>query len=168
MPLHRQSRALAAFMTSTHAHICRPVHDFLLRHVYVDLQRGSHSGLRRGLSPSLAMYATFAASIIAHEAVIWAVLTPTYPPPVLALLSCVQFPLLNLMRLPAFRGTALGNLFFWSSLQTGSTMIVVLYARYYCSTAPAMCTLPGASVQATSAAGAAACDVAMAPQPVAA
>lgn len=117
------------------------------------------------------MYATFAASIIAHEAVIWAVLTPTYPPPVLALLSCVQFPLLTLMRLPAFRGTALGNLFFWSSLQTGSTMIVVLYARYYCSTAPNMCALPGASVHAATAtaaeAGAAAspaCNMAAAPQ----
>lgn len=113
------------------------------------------------------MYATFAASIIVHEAVIWAVLTPTYPPPVLALLSCVQFPLLTLMRLPAFRGTALGNLFFWSSLQTGSTMIVVLYARYYCSTVPNMCALPGALVHAATAAGAAAspaCNMAAAPQ----
>jgi len=35
---------------------------------------------------------------ILHEVILWAVFTPSNPPPYLTLLSLVQFPLMSLMR----------------------------------------------------------------------
>lgn len=56
----------------------RPVHEFFLRHAYLD-------GMRRwGLRPAKALAATFLISIIMHEAIIYAALEG--PPPWLALM----------------------------------------------------------------------------------
>lgn len=56
----------------------RPVHEFFLRHAYLD-------GMRRwGLRPAKALAATFLISIVMHEAIIFAALEQ--PPPWLALM----------------------------------------------------------------------------------
>lgn len=73
------------------------MHEFLLRHTYIDPMR------MKGMSSTKALALTFGISIIAHEIVIFAALTPTHPPPILALLSLFQFPLMPLMRQPFFK-----------------------------------------------------------------
>ncbi len=64
----------------------KPVHEWLLRHVYLDAMR------RRGLSPTAALYLTFTVSILAHEVIIWGTLGLVTP--YLAILSATQVRLI--------------------------------------------------------------------------
>jgi sterol O-acyltransferase len=100
-----------------------PVHEFLLRHVYLDAMR------RRGLGPDAALYLTYLVSIAVHEIILWGAMGLVTP--YLAVLSTAQFPLMSLLRLPAFRGKRLGNMLFWAGLMVGVTGLIVLYAREY-------------------------------------
>ena len=45
-------------------HWNKPVHNFLLRHCYVD-------AMRQGFSPNAALYFTFLVSIVVHELLLW-------------------------------------------------------------------------------------------------
>jgi len=103
----------------------RPVHDWLHRHLYVDLQ------YLFSLRQPTSMAITFVVSIALHELLLWAALTPVNPVPVLALLSCAQFPLIRLMA--SVKGTVLGNILFWASLEVGIAMVFALYGRQYCA-----------------------------------
>lgn len=100
-----------------------PVHEFLLRHIFLDTM------LRRGASPTTALYLTYIISILVHEFVIWGALGIVTP--YLGILSTVQFPLMTLLRLPIFRGRRLGNMFFWAGLMIGLTLILVMYAKEF-------------------------------------
>jgi hypothetical protein len=125
-----------------------PVHEFLLRHVYLDFQRGAGRSRRRGggggggggegggggRSPAVALYLTYGVSIVAHEIIISGALGFGITP-YLSILSLAQFPLLTILRLPAFKGKRLGNLFFWTGLMFGVTLVLVLYAREYSAAA---------------------------------
>jgi sterol O-acyltransferase len=108
----------------------KPVHEFLLRHIYLD-------ALRRQWRPAAALYLTYAVSIVAHEVVLWGGLSPVTPTPYLALLSLAQFPLMTLLRLPIFRGKRLGNAVFWVGLTFGVTLTLALYAMEVTPQAPA-------------------------------
>ena len=100
----------------------RPVHLWLLRHVYLDAMR------RYGASRSLAQTVTFAVSIVVHEAVLWgAFRRVTFP--YLGLFSLTQLPLADLMRIEVIQGRRLGNLLFWGGLTFGISLITVLYAK---------------------------------------
>ena len=100
-----------------------PVHEFLLRHIFLDTM------LRRGASPTIALYLTYIISILIHEFIIWGALGIVTP--YLGILSTVQFPLMTLLRLPIFRGRRLGNMFFWAGLMIGITLVLILYSKDY-------------------------------------
>jgi sterol O-acyltransferase len=128
-----------------------PVHEFLLRYLYLGLQglltsdvlaegRGPWASIlaaaggdgRRPslrLPPQAALLATYTVSIILHEVIVWGLLGRVTP--WLAIFSLFQFPLLSLMRMPYLRGKRLGNILFWAGLILGSSTILVLYAREY-------------------------------------
>jgi len=101
-----------------------PVHEFLLRHIFLGLQEDY------GFSGSVARVVTFLVSFIMHEAItfgMFGLMTPW-----LAIFSVLQFPLMGLMRSSHFKGKRAGNLFFWTGLLLGLPIISVLYAREYC------------------------------------
>ena len=98
----------------------RPVHVFLLRHVYLELSRL----VPRGAALQLTLYA----SILAHELVLWgAFRRVTFP--YLGAFSLTQLPLASLMATSVIAGRRLGNILFWAGLTCGITLNVVLYAR---------------------------------------
>ena len=99
----------------------RPIHAWLLRHVYQD-------AMRAGVSRRAALVATFATSIVLHEAILWgAFRRPVFP--YLALLSLAQLPLADLMRSPALKRRVIGNFFVWSGLIGGVALVTTLYAK---------------------------------------
>merc|ERR1719242_390229 len=104
----------------------RPVHEFLLRHVYFE----SMSTYK--LSRGLALAGTFVFSIVLHEVVLCACLHKFTP--WLAGLSMLQIPLIPVMKSPAFKNKPLGNIVFWAGIMLGMPMNCVLYAREYCQT----------------------------------
>eukprot|EP01084_Bolivina_argentea_P238036 399916_1 len=103
----------------------RPVHEFLLRHVYYE----SMSTYK--LSKGIALAGTFVFSITLHEVVLTVCLHKFSP--WLAFLSLMQLPLMPIMKSPAFKNKPLGNIVFWAGIILGMPMTMVLYARDYCS-----------------------------------
>ena len=117
----------SSHITTSRVHttpIAVPVHDFLLRHVYLDSQRAFR------LPPGAAIALTFGVSIAAHEVALWAALRlPHRFVPWLAVMSLAQFPLAALMKSRTVNGKRLGNLLFWGGLTFGFATLWVLYAR---------------------------------------
>lgn len=103
----------------------RPVHEFLLRHVYIASQDVLH------FSNTAARNLTFSFSIVLHELVLWGVFG--FISPWLAIFSCFQFPLISLMSTSLFKGKRLGNFVFWLGLLLGVPLIAVLYTFEYCA-----------------------------------
>ena len=104
----------------------KPVHEFLLRHVYIELSA------RRGTSRGLAVAMIFAWSMLLHEVIFvvcFRMLRPWF-----TMFGLSQLPLNNLMRTPLFKGTRLGSVIFWYGLISGIPLLSALYAREYCST----------------------------------
>ncbi|GAA5838863.1 hypothetical protein JCM11251_003722 [Rhodosporidiobolus azoricus] len=101
----------------------RPVHTFLLRHVYAS----SISAYR--LSKFSAAFITFLLSACVHELVM-AVVTKKIRLYLFAM-QMAQLPLIMLGRAPIFRkNPALGNLFFWLGLLSGFPLLAVCYIRF--------------------------------------
>ena len=103
----------------------RPVHEFLLRHVYYE----SMSTYK--LSKGIALAGTFIFSIALHEVVLCACLHKFSP--WLAFMSLLQLPLMPVMKAPVFKNKPLGNIVFWVGIIIGMPMTCVLYAREYCA-----------------------------------
>jgi len=103
----------------------RPVHEFLLRHVYYE----SMSTYK--LSRNVALAGTFIFSIALHEVVLCACLHKFSP--WLAFMSLLQLPLMPVMKTPIFKNKPLGNIIFWAGIILGMPMTMVFYAREYCS-----------------------------------
>ncbi|GAA5899424.1 hypothetical protein JCM6882_009113 [Rhodosporidiobolus microsporus] len=101
----------------------RPVHTFLLRHVYAT----SISAYR--LSKFSAAFVTFLLSALVHELVM-AVVTKKIRLYLFAM-QMAQLPLIMLGRAKIFRQhPALGNLFFWTGLLAGFPLLAVCYIRF--------------------------------------
>ncbi|GAA6027218.1 hypothetical protein JCM8097_002495 [Rhodosporidiobolus ruineniae] len=101
----------------------RPVHTFLLRHVYAT----TISTYR--LSKFSAAFVTFLLSALVHELVM-AVVTKKIRL-YLFVLQMAQLPLIMIGRAKIFRQhPALGNLFFWLGLLSGFPLLAVAYIRY--------------------------------------
>jgi hypothetical protein len=111
----------------------KPVHEFLLRHVHVE------SIKTLGLSRKHAAMLTFGVSIVLHEILITAIFGMFRP--YLAFFSIFQIPLWPIMRSPVFRHKLSGNVFFWTGLVLGITLVVVLYFSEYCSSRLNQCTI---------------------------
>ncbi|RPD64216.1 MBOAT-domain-containing protein [Lentinus tigrinus ALCF2SS1-7] len=101
----------------------RPVHTFLLRHVYASTMSSYK------LTRQSAMFLTFLLSAAAHELVM-AVVTKKirfY----LFVMQLAQIPLIALGRIPAIRRNKLmGNLVFWVGLYAGFPLLCVAYCAY--------------------------------------
>jgi sterol O-acyltransferase len=102
----------------------KPVHEFLLRHVHIELQ----NWLR--VPRQLATIATFMYSIVAHEVVLLAMFGIFRP--YLGFFSLFQIPLWYIMRSPLFQNRVLGNVVFWTCLTVAWPLMCVLYCREYC------------------------------------
>jgi len=101
----------------------KPVHTFLLRHVYAS----TIATFR--LSKSSAAFVTFLLSALAHELVM-AVVTQKIRL-YLFLLQMIQIPLIALGRVPAIRrNKTMGNVVFWFGLLTGFPLLCVAYCAY--------------------------------------
>ncbi|GAP84633.2 putative sterol O-acyltransferase [Rosellinia necatrix] len=98
----------------------RPVHDFLLRHVY----HGSITAMRVG-RPTAALL-TFLLSACVHELLMWCIFKKLRGY-LLALQMC-QLPLVRLGRTRWLRGRrVLGNAIFWTGILTGPSLLCSLY-----------------------------------------
>ncbi|EKM50488.1 uncharacterized protein PHACADRAFT_178226 [Phanerochaete carnosa HHB-10118-sp] len=101
----------------------RPVHMFLLRHVYAS----SMSSYK--LSRSSAMFFTFLLSAVVHELVM-AVVTKKLRL-YLFTMQLAQIPLIAVGRMPAIkRNRLLGNIVFWVGLYAGFPLLCVAYCAY--------------------------------------
>jgi len=101
----------------------RPVHQFLLRHVYTSTMR-SHK-----LSKTSAMFITFLLSAAVHELVM--VIVTQKIRMYLFMAQLIQIPLIAIGRIPSIRrNKILGNIFFWVSLFSGFPLLCVLYVVY--------------------------------------
>lgn len=90
----------------------KPVHTFLLRHVYASTMKGWR------LSRWGATIVTFLLSALCHELVMAVVSKKIRP--YLFLLQMVQLPLVALSRVPIIkRNRTLGNIVFWIGLMAG-------------------------------------------------
>jgi sterol O-acyltransferase len=100
----------------------KPVHHFLLRHVYVPLYRDC------GLSRQRASFITFLVSSIFHEFAIAVVCGNLRM--YLFIFQMTQIPLIWLGKLvgPKTREMA-GNWFFWFSMTVGPPLLLCLYCR---------------------------------------
>ncbi|KZT21564.1 MBOAT-domain-containing protein [Neolentinus lepideus HHB14362 ss-1] len=99
----------------------KPVHMFLLRHVYAE------SSYR--VSRSSAMFLTFLLSAAVHEMVM-AIVTQKIRM-YLFTLQLIQIPLIYLGRLPVIkRNKLLGNIVFWLGLYAGFPLLCVGYVTY--------------------------------------
>lgn len=107
------------------------MHEFLLRHIYIDSMK------RHKLTKPVATSVTFLFSMALHEMVLAACFEMVQM--WLFIFSLMQLPLIPLMRNPAFKGKRLGNLVFWWGTITGIPLISVLYAREYCSAKEGNC-----------------------------
>ncbi|KAG9247710.1 MBOAT family protein [Calycina marina] len=98
----------------------RPVHNFLLRHVY----HSSISSMK--VNKYTATLITFFLSAIAHELVMWCLFKKLRG--YLLLLQMMQLPLVQLSRTRWLKGRAtLGNLMFWVGIFTGPSLLCSLY-----------------------------------------
>eukprot|EP00386_Alphamonas_edax_P003560 GDKI01010787.1.p1 GENE.GDKI01010787.1~~GDKI01010787.1.p1 ORF type:complete len:471 (+),score=118.19 GDKI01010787.1:31-1443(+) len=97
----------------------RPVHEFLLRHVFYDAKHNWRVG-RWG-----AVIATFVFSALMHELVMVAVFRVFrfY----LLTLMMTQIPLIWIGK--HFKGTVAGNLFFWAAIILGVPLLATCYVR---------------------------------------
>ncbi|RKO97873.1 hypothetical protein CXG81DRAFT_5000, partial [Caulochytrium protostelioides] len=100
----------------------RPVHEFLLRHVYL-------SALRTGrISKSTAAFLTFLLSAVAHEMVLmWAFKRISLW---LFMMQMSQVPLIWAANLPFVKHKQLlSNAFFWFGLAVGPPLLMIAYLR---------------------------------------
>lgn len=101
----------------------KPVHTFLLRHVYAS----SMSSYK--LSRQSAMFFTFLLSAAVHELVM-AVVTKKIRM-YLFTLQLAQIPLIAVGRIPVVkRNRLLGNVVFWVGLYAGFPLLCVAYCAY--------------------------------------
>lgn len=99
----------------------RPVHEFLLRHVYME-------SLRHRQSKTNATFITFFLSSCFHELVM--VVVGRRVRMYLFGLQMAQLPLIYVMRLPFIRQhKILGNMIFWWSIFIGPPLLSTLYCR---------------------------------------
>ncbi|KAF8630153.1 hypothetical protein AX15_003103 [Amanita polypyramis BW_CC] len=100
----------------------KPVHTFLLRHVYAP-------SLDQELSKTTAMFLTFLLSACVHELVM-VVVTHKFRFYLFAL-QLVQVPLIALSRIPIIKHNRLiGNIVFWLGLYAGFPLLCVAYVAY--------------------------------------
>ncbi|PFH51803.1 hypothetical protein AMATHDRAFT_74686 [Amanita thiersii Skay4041] len=100
----------------------KPVHAFLLRHVYAPT-------LNQELSKTTAMFLTFLLSACVHELVMVVVTHKLRL--YLFFLQLVQIPLIVLSRFPSIkRNRLLGNAVFWLGLYAGFPLLCVAYVAY--------------------------------------
>ncbi|KAH9036418.1 MBOAT, membrane-bound O-acyltransferase family-domain-containing protein [Lactarius hengduanensis] len=101
----------------------KPVHNFLLRHVYASTISSYQ------FSRSRAMFVTFLLSAAAHELVM-AVVTKKIRM-YLFTMQLIQIPLIAVGRTPAIkRNKSLGNVVFWLGLYAGFPLLCVAYVLY--------------------------------------
>jgi sterol O-acyltransferase len=98
----------------------RPVHNFLLRHVY-------HSSISTfHLSRNAATFVTFLLSALVHELTMAILFKKVRP--YLFTMQLLQMPLVSLSRTKLLKGrTVLGNVIFWIGLFIGPSFITSLY-----------------------------------------
>ncbi|KAL2221437.1 MBOAT, membrane-bound O-acyltransferase family-domain-containing protein [Thermoascus aurantiacus ATCC 26904] len=98
----------------------RPVHNFLLRHVY-------HSSISAfNLSRSSATFVTFLLSACVHELIMLCIFRQLRG--YLLMFQMLQLPLVSLSRTSLLRGRrTLGNVIFWLGIFTGPTLLCSLY-----------------------------------------
>ncbi|KAF9224002.1 sterol O-acyltransferase [Gyrodon lividus] len=102
----------------------KPVHHFLLRHVYASALAAYPSLSRTG-----AMFVTFLLSAAAHELVMVVVTRKIRL--YLFLMQLIQIPLILVSRAPALRRNRLmGNVVFWLGLYAGFPLLCVAYIAY--------------------------------------
>lgn len=104
----------------------KPVHEWLLRHVYLESLRSLH-GRKARFSRFSATFITFLISSIVHEMIIVVVLRIMRP--WLFIMQMAQVPLIYLCAY--LKGTRAGNLFFWTGMVLGPPMLAILYCREY-------------------------------------
>ncbi|KAI0255918.1 MBOAT, membrane-bound O-acyltransferase family-domain-containing protein [Lactifluus subvellereus] len=101
----------------------KPVHNFLLRHVYASTISSYQ------FSRSRAMFVTFLLSAAAHELVMVVVTHKIRM--YLFILQLIQIPLIAVGRAPAIkRNKLLGNTVFWLGLYAGFPLLCVAYVFY--------------------------------------
>jgi len=101
----------------------KPVHTFLLRHVYAPTILGY------GMSKTWAMFLTFLLSASVHELVM-VIVTQKFRF-YLFVLQIVQIPLILIGRIPMVkRNKLLGNIVFWLGLYAGFPLLCVAYVAY--------------------------------------
>ncbi|KAF8202275.1 MBOAT, membrane-bound O-acyltransferase family-domain-containing protein [Pholiota molesta] len=101
----------------------KPVHTFLLRHVY------AATILSYRLSKTSAMFVTFLLSAGAHELVMMVVTRKIRM--YLFILQLIQIPLIMIGRIPAIKQNKLmGNVVFWLGLYAGFPLLCVAYVAY--------------------------------------
>lgn len=101
----------------------KPVHTFLLRHVYASTMDGLQ------LSRTSATFVTFLLSACCHELVMAVVSKKIRP--YLFLMQMVQLPMIAVGRMPIMRrNKTVGNLFFWIGLMMGFPFLAVCYLRF--------------------------------------
>ncbi|KXN87421.1 putative sterol O-acyltransferase 1 [Leucoagaricus sp. SymC.cos] len=101
----------------------KPVHGFLLRHVYAPLIYSC------GFSKTVAMLFTFFLSASAHELVMVVVTQKIRL--YLLVMQLVQIPLILLSRHPIIkRNKLMGNVVFWLGLYAGFPLLCVAYVAY--------------------------------------
>jgi len=105
----------------------RPVHEFLLRHIYSPLFKYPYN-----CNQKIATMLTFIYSIALHELVLTAATHQFHP--WFAFFSLFQIPLIPVMSSPLIKGKQFGNIIFWAGLMLGLPLICILYARDYCKT----------------------------------
>jgi sterol O-acyltransferase len=98
----------------------RPVHNFLLRHVYHSSISAFH------LSRGTATFATFLLSACVHELIMLCLFKKVRG--YLFAMQLLQLPLVSLSRTKLMKGrTILGNVIFWFGLFVGPSLITSLY-----------------------------------------
>ncbi|KAI1763961.1 MBOAT family protein [Hypoxylon sp. FL1150] len=98
----------------------RPVHNFLLRHVY----HSSISSMK--VDKHTATLITFFLSACVHELVMWCIFKKLRG--YLLILQMCQLPLVKLSRTKWLRNQeTLGNMLFWAGIFTGPSMLCTLY-----------------------------------------
>ncbi|KAI6712049.1 sterol O-acyltransferase 1 [Diplocarpon mali] len=98
----------------------RPVHNFLLRHVY----HSSISSMQ--VNKKTATLITFFLSACVHELVMWCLFKKLRG--YLLMMQMLQLPLVSLSRTRWLKGRAtLGNLIFWIGIFTGPSLLCSLY-----------------------------------------
>ncbi|KAI9810397.1 MAG: acyl-CoA/sterol acyltransferase [Pycnora praestabilis] len=98
----------------------RPVHNFLLRHVYHSSISAFH------LTRSSATLVTFLLSACVHELIMWCLFKKLRG--YLMAMQMLQLPLVSLSRTKLLKGRdVIGNLVFWIGLFTGPSLMCTLY-----------------------------------------